>query len=358
MFWIIGAEDVVHALAKATGAPWADKLAYQFDHSDWVGFRFYDLIFPMFVFIVGASAVFSLTKILATSGRAAAVRRVIIRGIVLYAFGLLYYGNRADTYFDPRLMGVLQRIAIAYTATGLLFIFFRPRVLLGITAALLVGYWAIMTFIPAPGQPHVSFNRGENLANWVDTKFLPYYKWEPEDKNRIPRDGLYDPEGILSTFPAIASCLLGLFAGLLLKNERVPRYLKVLALVAGGAAAVTIGFYWGAQFPVIKKLWTSSFVLVAAGYSSMLLGLFYLIIDVFQFRVWARPFVWIGMNAITLYLLWQFVKFDQIADHLLGGKYGQQVLGQAAPLASAILALLLILLVARFLYKRQIFLRV
>src|SRR6185312_917674 len=184
MFWIIGADDVIHALARATGWPAANDLAYQFDHSAWAGFRFYDLIFPMFVFIVGTSAVFALGKRLATKGRGAAVRHVIVRGVILYLFGILYYGNRADTYFDPRLMGVLQRIAIAYTATGLLFCFFSPRVLAGVLVGLLAAYWAVMSFVPAPGQKHVSFDPGQNIANWVDMHYLPFYKWDPEQRPR------------------------------------------------------------------------------------------------------------------------------------------------------------------------------
>ena len=373
MFWIIGAEDVVHALNQVvnqTHAGWARRVepatrfaAWQLSHKDWAGFGFYDLIFPMFVFMVGASLVFSLTKLIQAKGKPAAVRRVIIRGLILYAFGLIFYGHfdgsripnlarHPEQYHmmgvDLRLMGVLQRIALAYLVSGLLFCFLRPRALAVVTVSLLAIYWGVMSFVPAPGVGHVSFEEGRNIANWIDFHILPGYKW----------DKSHDPEGLLSTIPAIASCLLGVFAGLLLKGDRFRPYLKALILIGAGAAAVGLGFAWGLQFPVIKKLWTSSFVLVAAGYSSILLGLFYLVIDVWKLRAWATPFVWIGMNAITLYMVWNLVKFDDLAQRVVGGKVGHALLAQFEPLAVAALALLFILILARFLYKRQIFLRV
>src|SRR5258708_821 len=156
-----------------------------------------------------------------------------------------------------------------------------------------------MAFVRPPGQSDRSFDEGSNIANWIDTHYLPGYKW----------DGDHDPEGLLSTIPAIGGCLLGVFAGLLLQNGKLGPYKKAGILILAGGIAIGVGYSWGFQFPVIKKLWTSSFVLVTAGCSAVLLGLFYLVIDVWRFRIWAAPFVWIGMNAITLYLVWNLVPF-------------------------------------------------
>ncbi|CAN0505705.1 unnamed protein product, partial [Phaeothamnion confervicola] len=178
--------------------------------------------------------------------------------------------------------GVLQRIALAYLFSGLIFCYFGTRGRVAACAGLLVGYWALMTFVPVPGVGAGNFESGRNLANWVDKQYLPLRKW----------DGDYDPEGLLSTLPAIANCLLGVFAGQLLKGP-FGSYKKVLTLLAGGALCVLAGWLWGESFPVIKKIWTSSFVLVAVGYSAVLLGLFYLVVDVWKFQWWARPFVWI-----------------------------------------------------------------
>ena len=352
MFWIIGGEEIFQALEVATRGKSSHALfgflAWQLDHKPWEGFGFYDLIFPMFVFMVGGSLVFSLTKIMATQGRAAAVRRVIVRGVILYVMGLIYYGGLSKTYHDIRLMGVLQRIALAYLFSGILFCFLRPRGLAIVTASLLIVYWGLLTLVRAPGESHVSFAEGHNLTNWIDAHYLPFFKW----------DGNHDPEGLLSTIPAIASCLLGVFAGLLLKEGKQAPAQKAMWLIGLGAISVALGFLWGLQFPVIKKLWTSSFVLVAAGYSSILLGVFYMVIDVWKVRWWATPFVWIGMNPITLYFVHHLFNFEAFASRFIGGQFGQRAFGVYAPVAVAILAEIFVLLLARFLYKRQIFLRV
>jgi predicted acyltransferase len=158
--------------------------------------------------------------------------------------------------------------------------------------------------------------------------------------------------------PAVASCLLGVLAGLLLKNGAVGPYRKVLWLVLAGVLSVGLGFAWGIQFPVIKKIWTSSFVLVAGGYSAILLGLFYLVLDVWQWRLWAGPLVWIGVNPITLYLLDNIIEYRNLAERFIGGDVGQYLFRQCAPLAISTLVVLFVLAVARFLYTRQIFLRV
>lgn len=355
MFWIVGGEGVFVALDAATrGKPFHQPfavMAWQLDHSAWAGFRFYDLIFPMFVFMVGASLVFSLGKLIATRGRLVAIRRVILRSAVLYLFGILYYGGFSKGYLgahDIRLMGVLQRIALAYLFAGVLFCFLRPKPLVIVTASLLVAYWGVMTFVRAPGEPHVSFAEGHNIANWIDAHYLPGRKW----------DGDHDPEGLLSTVPAIATCLLGVFAGLLLRDGKQRPSQKALWLIGAGVISVALGLLWGLQFPVIKKLWTSSFVLVAGGYSSILLGVFYMVIDVWKVRFWAYPFVWIGMNAITLYLIHELFSFPELADRFFGGQLGRDLFKNYAPVASATLAVLFVFMLARFLYKRQIFLRV
>src|SRR6202012_5451767 len=144
MFWILGADSLVYALHEMSPNGLTNFFATQLDHAPWQGFHFYDLIFPMFVFMMGVSTVFSLTKIIATEGRAAAVHRVLRRGILLFIIGLIYSGGFTNPWPDMRLMGVLNRIALAYTFGGLLFIFFRTRALVAIAATLLLGYWALL----------------------------------------------------------------------------------------------------------------------------------------------------------------------------------------------------------------------
>jgi predicted acyltransferase len=347
MFWIIGADALVEGLKKISDGGPVRLLADQLSHVAWAGFHFEDLIFPLFVFIVGVSLVFSLTKTLKQSGRKTAVSRIFRRAVILYCLGVLSYGGFSTPFAEIRLLGVLQRIALCYLCAGLLFCYLKPRALAGVCAGLLIGYWALMSFVPVPGHGAGNFAEGMNLANYVDQQFLPLRKW----------DGDHDPEGILSTLPAIATCLLGMFAGLLLKNPTVPGRKKVGYLVVAGIAGLAAGWLWHLNFPVIKKIWTSSFVLVAGGYSCLLLAAFYQIVDVWKWRKWAMPFVWIGANPITIYLGVEVIDFGKIARLFVGGdvngwfgRYGQLVL--------ALTTLAFVLFFLRFLYRRKIFLRV
>jgi predicted acyltransferase len=346
MFWIIGAEDIVHALRKVSQRGPINFLSDQLQHKPWEGLAFYDLIFPLFIYIVGVSLVFSLSRSLRTAGRAATVRRILKRSVLLLLIGVAYYGGLNQGVEGIRLMGVLQRIALCYLFASLIFCFAKLRGMIAICAALLVGYWMLLTFVPVPGHGAGSFAEGANLANYLDSRYLPLRKW----------DGDHDPEGLLSTLPAIATCLLGVFSGLLLSNPRIPQRKKVLTLIAGGIAGVFLGFIWGLQFPVIKKIWTSSYVLVAGGYSCLFLAVFYQVIEVWQRRRWAAPFVWIGMNPITIYLASEVVDFRALAERIAGGPI-KGFLGSYGDLLITSLALGLSFLLVRFLYQRKIFLR-
>ena len=410
MFWILGADAFVYALNRMSQSAPTKFFATQLDHAEWEGFRFYDLIFPLFVFIMGVSTVFSLTKIMEREGRAAATKRVVIRGVLLFLIGLFYSGGFTNPWPDIRLMGVLNRIALCYLAGGLLFIWFKPRALIGIAAAILIGYWAMLAFIPIRDiqleKAHLAalaekagdtklaaqfnaagnassvnpsaiqdspvwaatermyaettnrvtgkFDMGYNVANHFDFEHLPARKY----------DLFYDPEGLLSTLPTVVTGLLGIFAGLFLRNKSVPDTEKVLWLLGSGAAGVALGFLWGWQFPVIKKIWTSSYVLVAGGYSAMLLGAFYWIVDVKKWQAWGQPFLWIGMNPITLYLASNFMGgggFQKLAARLGGGSVklflNEHVAKGFGDLTVCLIGMLLFIWFARFLYKRKIFLR-
>ncbi|MDB4809475.1 heparan-alpha-glucosaminide N-acetyltransferase domain-containing protein [bacterium] len=359
MFWIVGGEALAHALANLNGlqSEALDTVVTQLKHVEWEGFRFYDLIFPSFVFIVGTSLVFSLRKLLAPGDRRDAVRRLIWRGLLLWLVGIIYYGGISKGWYDAgtnqgvRLLGVLQRIGICYLVTGLLFIYMPVRGLVAAFVILLGGYWALLSFVAVPGQGAVSFEEGRNITNWFDSKYLPFFKWKVT----------HDPEGILSTFPAIATCLLGVFAGLLLKNERMARANKGLILGVAGAAMIFAGNFWGEYHPVIKNLWTSSFVVLAGGWSLVLLSFFYLVMDVVKVKMWAMPLVWIGMNPIAIYLLSSVVDFNQIAGRILGGPVADWADGMVPGLGALLVALGgmgLVLWLCRALYKREVFFRI
>jgi predicted acyltransferase len=352
MFWIIGADAVFNSVNKL-GHPEGiiSEASNPLEHVSWAGFHFYDLIFPLFVFVVGVSIVFSLTKRVSTHGKTAAASQVFRRFVILYIFGLFAYGGISNGYHEIRLLGVLQRIALSYLFAGLAFIYLKPRALVALCVTLLVGYWAMMTFIPVPGVGSGNFAEGQNLANYIDKMYLPLRKW----------DGDHDPEGLLSTLPAIATCLLGIFAGLLIRRTDLEQIKKVQRLFGFGIAGVILGSLWGFQFPVIKKIWSSSFVLVAGGFSAMLLALFYYIIDVRNCQKWAAPFLWIGMNAITIYMVVHVIEINKLSARILGGEIKatlESTLSGLGNLAITSLSLTAAILLCRFLYRRKIFLKV
>lgn len=346
MFWIVGGEEIVHALHQLRPHPVIDFFAYQLTHKPWEGLAFYDLIFPLFVFIVGISIVFSVSRMVAEQGKAAAFQRILRRAVILYLLGIFYYGGFSEGVDRIRLLGVLQRIAICYFFAATLFCFLPRRALLIACLVLLGGYWALMEFVPVPGVGAGHFEERQNLANYIDRQYLPLRKW----------DGDHDPEGLLSTLPAIATSLLGVFAGLLLTNPRFTPQQKVVWLLAYGLAGIILGFGWGYEFPVIKKLWTSSYVLVAAGYSCLFLALFYQIIDIWGWRRWCQPFVWIGLNPLTIYVAHNIIDFPQLAERLAGGEV-KASFGVYGQLVIACVVVALTFFVVYFLYRKKIFFR-
>lgn len=388
MFWIIGADALVYALDRMSRGP-DDKphgifgfLAFELDHADWAGFHFYDLIFPLFVFIVGVSLVFSLGKTIQREGKTGAVKRILRRSALMFLVALFYSGGFGNAWPEIRLMGVLNRIAICYGCAGIIFCFCNLRMMIAICVGLLVGYWALMTFVPIRdiqleqtsleqlakerGVPFDAkqlfysttnyvtghFEHGFDLSDHIDFQYLPGRKY----------DTYFDPEGFLSTLPAIGTCLLGVFAGLLLANASLRETQKLIYLLMGGLILVALGWAWSTQFPVVKKIWTSSFVLVAGGYSALLLGLFYWVIDIAQYRKWCQPFVWMGMNSITIYLIKNFLggSFSGLSKRFVGGDIRAFLESHArgsGDLAMAVVGLAIAFGIVRFLYKRQIFLR-
>jgi len=358
IFWILGGDGAVWALKRITegkgpavGAV-GDFLGYQMQHAPWEGFRFYDFIFPLFIFITGVSIVLALPRLVERDGKGRAHLRVLRRALLLFALGLIYYGGIKEHWDDIRYLGVLQRIGICYLFASLMFLNLNLRAMAAVFVALLVGYWALMTFVPVPGIGAGSFGPDANLANWIDLHYLPGRLW----------DDTRDPEGLLSTLPAIATCLLGVFAGLLLKNERLSPQRKSLWLIGAGIVLVSAGHLWALQFPIIKAIWTSSFVLVAGGYSLILLGAWHQVIDVWGLKSWSLIFVWIGANAITLYFLNNIVGFEPFALRFVGGDFSALVdrltTSGTGSFVAHLLGLSFAILLARFFYQRKIFLRV
>ena len=358
IFCVIGLDGVMWGLAEmsqgkgtvvsATGSFIGD----QFTHVDWEGLRFYDFIFPLFIFITGVSIVLSLPRLVAREGKTKAHLRVLRRSLLLYVMGVVAYAEIGQHVADVRLLGVLQRIALCYLFTSLMFLSFNLRGLIAALVFLLIGYWALMTFIPVPGIGTGSFAPDANLANWLDYNYLPGRLWE------VTRD----PEGMLSTLPAIGTCLLGVFAGLFLSNIRLSKQQKTFWLIAFGGLQITVGYLWALPFPIIKAIWTSSYVLVTAGYSAILLGVMHQIVDVWGWQRWATAFIWIGANAIALYFLNEVVGFEPFVARFVGGDFASlldhAVTQGAGGVVTHVLGLAFAVALAGFLYRRKVFLHV
>jgi predicted acyltransferase len=315
MFWISGGEHLVHALAVATGWLWASALARQLSHSTWEGFTFYDLIQPLFLFITGLTLPLAILRRL---DRGAApqevVRRFFVRMLWLIVLG--HIDKKGPISFDLanlRYTSVLGRIGVAGFVAGLIVLRFRrPRDQLLWVIGILVGYWAFLTFVPVPGRGAPSYAQGVNIVDYLDQHVMP---------GKL-RSGNHDANGWFSTPPVIATVLLGALAGTwLLSLRRVA--IKVGGLAAAGLALVLLGLLWNRTFPIIKHIWTSSYVLYAAGWSCLLLGLFYGVVDGLKWRRWGFPLVLIGMNPLVIYLLLStgLLNFKYIADFFFGFAY-------------------------------------
>jgi predicted acyltransferase len=349
MFWIIGGDDLIREIGKLCHSDAATAVAVQFSgHVEWVGFRYYDMIFPLFLFLIGAVLPFSIGRRLELGDSKKAVTlKVLKRGAILIVLGLIYNGLLQFNGWDHiRFFGVLQRQSFGYMMAALLMIYTSRRTQLIVFVAILLAYWGIMVAIPVPGYGHGNFTEWGNAANYIDRLiFAPGQMYEKYG----------DPEGPLSMIPAVSTALLGLFAGYWLKSQR-PNKQKVLGMVGAGLVCILLGLAWSPVFPIIKKIWTSSYVLFAGGLSLELLALFYWLIDVRGWTRWSTFFVVIGSNAITIYMLSDIVDFGNIAGYFLNGAAKGVPDYKPAILAAGVLAVEWLLLYA--LYKRKIFLRV
>jgi predicted acyltransferase len=260
-------------------------------HASWHGYTPTDLVFPFFLFIVGTSIVFSYQN---KTTNSSTYRKIVIRALKLIGLGLflgaftIYFPFFKD-FENIRFPGVLQRIGVVFFFAAILFINFNWKVLLGICITILLGYWIWMGFIPVNGMDPTFERAPNNWANYIDLHVIGTHMYKED----------YDPEGLLSTLPSIATSLMGMFTGLILLSKRSKKGILLLGM---GIALVVAGHLWDLVFPVNKALWTSSFVLVTAGWANILLALIYYLTDVKEFR-FGSIFRYAGSNAITVYFL-------------------------------------------------------
>jgi len=262
-------------------------------HAPWHGWTPTDLIFPFFLFIVGVSMIFSFAARLKRGHRRAdLLRHVMQRSAIIFFLGLFLNAFPFFQFTTMRLPGVLQRIALCYFFAALIVLASARRGQLVFIVALLGGYWALLALVPVPGYGIGRLDPDGNLAAYVDRRLMLGHLWKPT----------WDPEGLLSTLPAIATTLLGALTGQWLRSHRPPPH-KAAGLIAMGAVGLVAGELLHLWFPINKNLWTSSYVIFTAGFAALLLGLCYWLADVKGYRRWGTPFVIFGRNAIAVFTL-------------------------------------------------------
>lgn len=349
MFWIMGAEEVFHTLYKATGSPFWGAVSNQFTHPEWNGFHFYDLIFPLFLFIAGVATPYSVGRELEKGKtRAAVLGRVIKRALILVLLGIIANnGLELRPIADIRFGSVLGRIGLAYMFANMIYIYSGKRAQIIWFCGILISYWLLLKFTSAPGFPTGDLTMQGNFASYIDRSIMPGKLYL----------GIHDPEGVVSTLPAIATGLLGILAGVFIKNGDVTGNRKTLTLAVTGIVFIVLAQLWDLDFPINKNLWTSSFVLNVGGISLILLALFYYVIDVLGYIRWSFFFRVIGMNSILIYMSGHFINWEYTTNSFF--KWLGQLIGNpfnAVALAVCYVAIKWAFLY--FMYRKKVFLRV
>lgn len=347
MLLIAGGGEFIVALKGKTSLLWIDALANQLTHPAWFGFTMYDLIFPLFLFIAGISIPFSVQKSIAAGvNKQKILKKAFIRMLILIVLGIIDK-NTPITFFDPeniRVASVLGRIGIAGFFATLLFVNTSSVVKRIYWIAGILLFYYLLVFMPGLGGGDLSIEG--NIVGVFDRHFLPGRLLEK----------IYDENGIITQLPAMCLSMLGVLAGSILCNQKTSgKQLTNLAIY--GIVCIALALLWSLHFPIFKKMWTSSFILLTSGMGFLLIALFYLIIDVWKLKKWSFFFYVIGLNSITIYLLYRFVNFEAISKMLFSGLYAP-VPEAFHPALQALGGLLLVWLVMYFLYRKKIFIKI
>ena len=328
-------------------------------HAEWHGWTPTDLVFPFFLFIVGVAITLSL-------GNRAEIGRdkrdlylkILKRSLIIFGIGLFLNGFPYFSLSELRIPGVLQRIAVCYFIASIIFLNTRVRTQILLSIALLLVYWIMLAFIPAPGFVAGDLTKEGSLPSYVDRVVFGKHVWAQAK--------VYDPEGLLSTIPALVTTLIGVLTGHWMRTEK-SRMEKVAGMFVAGAILVAVGWGWNSFFPINKALWTSSYVLFTGGLALQFLAFCYWLIDIKGYRRWAKPFEIFGMNAIALYvgagLMANLFGLIEVGGQPLGGWIYQNLFGSwmspvNASLAFAISFVLVWLFFMWLLYRRKIFIKI
>ena len=359
LFLLVGLEMAMHHLANAVNTPSFHSFMWCFTHVDWEGFSPWDLVMPLFMFMSGITIPFALSRYKHTNNQTSVYRRILKRVILLWIFGMMCQGNLLG--LDPNRIyfysNTLQAIAMGYLIASLLYLHTRIRTQIIVAAGLLLGFWGAMEWITVQGYGGGNYTPDGNLAEWIDREVLGRFRDGASIMNgEVVFADWYRYTWILSSLNFGVTVLTGTFAGYILKNKGWTPKRKLNYLLAIGAAMVAIGWIWGIWHPVIKKLWTSSMVLVSSGYCFLLMALFYYIID---YKGWKKYTEWLkvyGMNSIVAYMLAMCVNFSCIGHSLFHGL--GQYMGAYYQVWITLSNAVIVYLILWWMYKKDIFLRV
>ncbi len=311
MFWIIGGSSLVHRLTKLTACEWDNIIGAQMGHSGWAGFKFYDLIFPLFMFLAGVAIPYAVSSKLDKGvSRKILFLRILKRVGLLVFLGMIYNGFLHLEFEKFRFASVLGQIGIAYGIGATIVLFSEKRLTVFFwSIGIMSLYTAVQFLIPVPDHGAGILTKVGSINSYIDQMLLP---------GRLLFK-TYDPEGLLCCISASILVLFGAQAGFLLRSERLSGCKKVAILAAAGVALLALSFGLSPYYPCIKRIWTTTFNLMGGGYSLLLLAFFYLFIDVWKFSRWSYFFSIIGVNSITVYLGIQIINFNHTTHYLFGG---------------------------------------
>ncbi|MFZ0518220.1 MAG: hypothetical protein WBG23_13275 [Acidobacteriaceae bacterium] len=348
MLWIIGGQLVIHGLAKAWPDRFWMRLSTQFEHVRWQGLHAFDVIWALFMFMVGVSLTFSLAKRKRMHESHGAIYvHAVKRAVLLFTLGMILQGNLLQfnlLTFHP-FYSVLHGIAAGYLIATIVTLNFKVKGQAITTAIFLASYWILLLTIPVPGVGRGVLTPNGNAATYVDHLVFGRFSYVPVGQENT---------WLLSYLGFASSVLLGVLAGELLLSTRSKK-MKCLMLYGYGVDLLVLGLIWSLWFPIIKLLWTSSFVLVAGGISCLLMATFYLVIDVLGYRKWVFPFTVIGMNALAVYMATELFDFRKIGDIFVGGLLSR--VGRWDEVLSAAAALTLIWLTLYWMYRTRTFVK-
>lgn len=312
MLFIMGFSGLIKAVCALFPGGADCYLAQTMNHAKWDGLYHHDTIFPLFLFIAGISFPFSYAK--HTAGGLSQGKmyvKVVKRMLALIALGVVYNGFFKMDFESLRICSVLGRIGLAWGIAALLYMNFKTKARAYISAVILIGYWLIVCYVPAPdADGAAALSREGNIVGYIDRLITP---------GRLLNKGVFDPEGLLSTLPAVVTAMLGMFTGEFIRKEGIDGTKKSGYMGLASLAMLAVGLLWSLEFPINKALWSSSFVLVVGSYSLAMFALFYYIIDVKGWKKWTLPFTVIGLNSITIYMAQRIIPFRQISGFFLDG---------------------------------------